>query len=151
MKEMNGFWRKSIVAAVLMGVLSACVFAEKFGDRQIAIGQQWDTPIARDEFLAVVMDDNIEPEMQAVVDEMYIAPQGGTLDKFFVIRDNEMEDEDVQAVNAVKSYIAKSFRISKGASFMTMVTRGETDGWFVWSNYVNKNDSVHAVFYFSYH
>lgn len=73
-------------------------------------------------------------------------------DKFFLINENSVDEEDVDVVNNIPSYLTSKYYVSDGSTFSTGVLRNMTssdmDGWIVVSNYTNARGWFHYLYYF---
>jgi hypothetical protein len=75
------------------------------------------------------------------------------IDKLFSIGEDNVDEEDVQMLNDLESYIFTHYRIENGDAFSYFVKRGDTnngaDGWIVFSHYLNSSGWFHYLYYFS--
>jgi hypothetical protein len=75
------------------------------------------------------------------------------IEKIFSIGEDDVDEEDVQMINDLETYIPTQYRLENGDAYSYAVRRGETsngfDGWIVFSYYLNSNGWYHYVYYFS--
>ena len=76
----------------------------------------------------------------------------GVVDKFFAITQDSIDEEDMDVLDGVEDYIDRKYEYSNGSTLATGILRNETrngaDGWYVVSNYSNRNGWTHYMFYF---
>lgn len=76
----------------------------------------------------------------------------GTVDKFFAITPENVDDEDMDVINGVEQYIDDNYTYSNGSTLATGIIRNKTntgaDGWYVVSNFTKRNGWSHYMFYF---
>jgi hypothetical protein len=75
-----------------------------------------------------------------------------SIQKFYSIGENDVDQEDVDVINNIEAYIGKNFRINNGDGFSYVVKRGNTnggwDGWLVFSHYSTSQGWYHYLYYF---
>ena len=75
------------------------------------------------------------------------------VDKFFLIDEDSCDEEDVDIIQNLPSYLTKNFRVTDGSAYTTGIWRGDTntgkDGWLVVSHYNNSKGWLHYMYYFS--
>lgn len=138
---MNKFWKKTMVMAALMSVLSVGAFAY-----DVLATSQLSSTYTRDAFL----DGVSESDFDALIYNMLVeglGQNGLSLERFFYMENTD--DEENQVMGEIEGYLKKNFRIGKGSTFMTMVKRGNMDGWVVMSNFSSKNECGHVIYYFN--
>ncbi len=106
---------------------------------------------SRSEFMNDIASDSFDEIIYDTMDEA-VRGQGGRLERFFVINTDTMDDEDAQFLDDVETYLRDNYRIKNGSTYGMMVLRGSTDsgtdGWYVVSNFSNK-DCIHIVYYYN--
>ena len=91
-------------------------------------------------------------------DDMYSAlcnefkQSNARVDKFFLIDENSVDEEDVAVVNSIPSYLTSKYSVRDGSTFSTGVLRNANSsgvgGWIVVSNYTNARGWFHYLYYF---
>lgn len=91
-------------------------------------------------------------EFEQALYEEVAADADGTVDKFFAITQDSIDEEDMDVIEGVEDYIDRKFDYSNGATIATGIVRNKNsdgeDGWYVVSNYTNRNGWSHYMFYF---
>ncbi len=144
---MIGFGKRVVIFAFL---LLAAAFVVRAYDGTVASCEEIGS-FSRSEFTNELMTDSFDQEIRNTLEEA-VRGKGGSLERFFVIDSDSMDEEDAQFLDDVEAYLRENKNIKNGSTYGMMVVRGSTDrgsdGWFVVSNF-SKKDCAHVVYYYN--
>ena len=140
---MVSFGKKLLALAVL---IAAVTFTAAAYDGRVT-GCTEIGSMSRKDFQKMVGTDSFDAEIYNALVEG-VSGSGCSVERFFLIDSSRIDDEDSEFLDDLEAYLRQNYRVKNGSTFGIMVLRGDTDGWYVVSNFSNK-DCVHVVYYFN--
>ena len=79
---------------------------------------------------------------------LYLNSLGASVERIYQVDSSNVDAEDQELLDGVANYLSQNYNLQNGSSFATIVSRGDTDGWLVCTNF-GKKDYVQYLFYFN--
>lgn len=106
---------------------------------------------SRYEFINSIGTNSFSDELYTSFNEQ-LKQSNARTDRFFLIDENSVDEEDVDVVNSIPSYLTSNYSVRDGSTFSTGVLRNANssgiDGWIVVSNYTSARGWFHYLYYF---
>lgn len=106
---------------------------------------------SRYEFINSIGTNSFSDELYSSFNEQ-LKQSNARTDRFFLIDENSVDEEDVDVINGIPSYLTSNYSVRDGSTFSTGVLRNANssgiDGWIVVSNYTSARGWFHYLYYF---
>ena len=106
---------------------------------------------SRYDFINSIGSSSFSDELYSSFNEQ-LKQSNARTDRFFLIDENSVDEEDVAVVNSIPSYLTSKYSVRDGSTFSTGVLRNANssgiDGWIVVSNYTSARGWFHYLYYF---
>ncbi|MCR4735566.1 MAG: hypothetical protein K5829_11235 [Treponema sp.] len=130
---------------LVLGILAVCAFSAFAYDGTV-LGCDYIDNCSAQEFVELFESDESEELVYNALD----SHTDGTIDKFFRITSENIDDEDSDVINNLEGYINNKYDVAEGCVFLTGIlrnkTRADADGWYLASYY--DGGWTHYMFYF---